>query len=124
MIRFEQVIEGMEHGDIDVVDSPNDDGAVCQIGEYHFYFGGQEAEEMTAAEYLANVPKDEIAKEILGTLEDFRHDPDFAGEYGYYEAFLNERAAERNPDRQTREQREPQTKQRQERNQRSRTPCR
>ena len=95
MIRFEQVMDGMEHGDIAVVDSPNDDGAVCQIGENWFYFGGQEAEDMTAAEYLANVPKNEIAKEILGTLEDFRHDPDFADEYGYYEAFLNERAAER-----------------------------
>lgn len=95
MIRFEQVMDGMEHGDIAVVDSPNDDGAVCQIGENWFYFGGQEAEDMTAAEYLANVPKDEIAKEILGTLEDFRHDPDFADEYGYYEAFLREQAAER-----------------------------
>ena len=95
MIRFEQVIDGMEHGDIAVVDSPNDDGAVCKIGENWFYFGGQEAEEMTAAEYLANVPKDEIAKEILGALEDFRHDPGFADEYGYYEAFLHERAAER-----------------------------
>ena len=124
MIRFEQVVEGMELGDITVVDSPNDDGAVCQIGDNWFYFGGQEAEEMTAAEYLANVPKDEIAKEILGTLEDFRHDPDFADEYGYYEAFLNECAAERNPDRQTRKQHEPPTKQRQEKNHRSRTPCR
>ena len=95
MIRFEQVIDGMEHGDIAVVDSPNDDGAVCKIGDNWFYFGGQEAEDMTAAEYLANVPKDEIAKEILGALEDFRHDPGFADEYGYYEAFLHERAAER-----------------------------
>ena len=95
MITLEQITAGMEHGDIAVVDSPNGDGAVCQIGEYTFYFGGQEAEDMTATEYLANVPKDEITKEILGTLEDFRHDPGFADEYGYYEAFLNERAEER-----------------------------
>ena len=95
MIRLEQIIDGMEHGDIAVVDSPNDDGAVCKIGDNWFYFGGQEAEDVTAAEYLANVPKDEIAKEILGALEDFRHDPVFTDEYGYYEAFLNERAAER-----------------------------
>ena len=93
----EQITAGMEHGDVAIVDSLNGDGAVCQIGEYTFYFGGQEAEDMTATEYLANVPKDEIAKEILGTLEDFQHDPGFADECGYYEAILNERAAERNP---------------------------
>ena len=53
MITLEQITAGMEHGDIAVVDSPNGDGAVCQIGEYTFYFGGQEAEDMTAVEYLA-----------------------------------------------------------------------
>ena len=95
MITLEQITAGMEHGDVAVMDSLNGDGAVCQIGEYTFYFGGQEAEDITAAEYLTNVPKDEIAKEILGTLEDFRHDSGFADEYGYYEAFLNERAVER-----------------------------
>ena len=57
MIKLEQITAGMEHGDIAVVDSPNGDGAVCQIGDNWFYFGGQEAEEMTAAEYLANAPK-------------------------------------------------------------------
>ena len=55
MIRFEQVVEGMEHGDISVVDSPNDDGAVCKIGDNWFYFGGQEAEDMTAAAMRVSV---------------------------------------------------------------------
>ena len=95
MITLEQITAGMEHGDIAIVDSPHGDGAVCSIGDYWFYFGGQSAEDMSASEYLANVPKDEIAKEILGTLENFRHDPGFTDEYGYYEAFQNERAAER-----------------------------
>ena len=95
MITLEQITAGMEHGDIAIVDSPHGDGAVCGIGDYWFYFGGQTAEDMSASEYLANVPKDEIVKEILDTLEDFRHAPDFAEEYGYYEAFLNERAASR-----------------------------
>lgn len=92
MITLEMIAEGMEHGDIAIVDSPHGDGAVCQIGEYTFYFGGQTAEDMSAAEYLADVPEDDVVKEILGALEDFRHVPDFTDEYGYYEAFLNEQA--------------------------------
>ena len=54
-----------------IIDSPHDDGAACKIGEYWFYFGGETAEEMTASEYVANVPKEDIINEIKTTLDDF-----------------------------------------------------
>ena len=93
MITIDMIRDGLKSGVIAVVDSPYDDGAVCQIGEHWFYFGGQIAEDMSAAEYFTDVPQDDIVKEIFDVLEDFRHDPEFSDEYGYYEAVLAEAMA-------------------------------
>lgn len=46
----------------------NDVGVVCSIGEYWFYFGGEEAETSTVAEYKANIPEETIIAEIHDTL--------------------------------------------------------
>ena len=92
MITLELIAEGLENGDICIVDSPHEDGVVCRISDHWFYFGGQTAEEMSAAEYLENIPRKDISKEIFEVLEDFCQDPGFADEYRYYEAVLNERA--------------------------------
>ena len=74
---------------IKIIDSPHDDGAVCKIGEYWFYFGGETAAEMTASEYVSNVPKEDIINEITTVLDDFYGDETFEDEYDYYFAMIN-----------------------------------
>ena len=94
-ITLGMVLWGLQNGVVSIVDHPDGDGAVCQIGEHWFYFGGLEAEEQTAKEYTSNVPEKDIAEEILGTLEEFCKNPDtFGDEYGYYEAILLEKMSE------------------------------
>ena len=95
MITPEMIKTGLDTGAVSIADSPHGDGAVCRIGEYWFSFGGQTEEETSAAEYLANIPKEDIIREITDVLEEFRRDPGFADEYAYYEAFLNEKLTER-----------------------------
>ena len=97
MITPEMIKTGLDTGIVSIADSPHGDGAVCRIGEYWFSFGGQTAEEMSAAEYLADIPKEDIVREITDLLEEFRRDPGFADEYAYYEAFLNEKLTEKHP---------------------------
>ena len=55
-----------------IVDSPNGDGAVCEIGTSWFHAFGSEGESMTAAEYAANVPREDIVREIADALRSFR----------------------------------------------------
>lgn len=38
MISEEMIREGYKSGIVRLIDSPNDGEAVCQIGEYWFYF--------------------------------------------------------------------------------------
>ena len=99
MITPQMIADGLDSGAVSIVDSPNGDGAVCRIGpEWWFYFGGQTAEQSTAADYVKNVPRADIVREIMDTLEDFREDPSYQDEYGYYEAFLRENLPERGPE--------------------------
>ena len=97
MIKKEMIRNGFERGVVEII---NEDeklgGAVCHIGipgmvdwDGWFYFGGQEAEDCTAAEYLTCVPMDDIIDEIFDTLEDMRNHPDvFDLEYALYEDVL------------------------------------
>ena len=91
-ITPEMIAEGFENGAVSLIDSPNGDGAVCQIGEHYFYAFGSEGESMTAAEYAANVPREDIVREIADALRSFRETPGFEDEYNYYKAFLRESA--------------------------------
>ena len=91
MITLEIITRGLKNGTVSVVDSPNGDGAVCKIGDYWFYFGGNEAESCSGEEYAASVPESDLAREIHETLEGFREAPEiYRDEYAYYEAMLRE----------------------------------
>ena len=69
------VERGYDKGIVKVIDSPHDDGAVCEIKngtEWNwFYFGGLTAEELNAEEYVAKVPEENIVREISDVLMDF-----------------------------------------------------
>lgn len=55
-------------GTIRIVDDP--DGAVCKIGTETFWFGGSEAEGVTAKEYTKNVSEEDIVDEIYDVLQE------------------------------------------------------
>ena len=85
------IAKGYDAGIVRIIDSPHGDGAVCQIGDNWFYFGGQTAERETAASYVRAVPRDDIVRSIYEVLEDFRRESGtFGNEYMYYEAILRE----------------------------------
>ena len=88
MITPEMIADGLDAGTVSIVDSPHNDGPVCQIGDYWFWFAGGEAEQTTAADYAANVPREDIVREIMDVLNDFRTLPENRDEYAYYEAYL------------------------------------
>ena len=88
MITKEKIKAGLREGAVRLITDPNmGSGAVCQIGELWFYFGGETAEGMTPEEYMKCVPEDEIADEIFEALESFKTDG-FEDEYEYYEESL------------------------------------
>lgn len=92
MITPKMVKDGYEAGQIRIIDSPNGDGAACQIGDNWFYFGGHMAECETADSYVQKVPKDDIAREVYEALDDFWNcgDENLMDEYLYYELYLEE----------------------------------
>lgn len=72
-------------------------GVLCAIGEYFFYFGGEEAELLTVAEYKKIFSEDTIIDQIHSTLEAFAEDEDLNGvEYKYYYYYLKEHLEETN----------------------------
>ena len=92
MITKKNIIEGLNNGVINLIADPNmEEGTVCKIGEFWFYFGGETAEEMNPDEFKKNIPQEDIVNEIHDTLESFRKDEDeiFKDEYNYYDAILN-----------------------------------
>ena len=90
MITLNMIENGYSVGLIKLIESPNDDGVVCKIGDDWFYFGGLTAEENTVEEYKRNVPLEDIINEIFEALEDFRDDAIYNDEYLYCEYFLRE----------------------------------
>lgn len=89
-ITKEMILSGISAGVVKLIDSPHDSEPACQIGDHWFYYAGSEGNGVTSAEYIAKVPLDEIANEIVGALEGIRDDLDGTDEYGYYEAILRE----------------------------------
>lgn len=93
MITLSAVRKGYDSGLIRLVESPNEDGIVCAIGDCWFYFGGITAEEYdNVEEYKKNIPVECITEEIFNTLDDFWRCgyEEFRDEYLYYEYFLLE----------------------------------
>lgn len=61
-------------------------GIAAQIGKFHFYFGGEEEEEMSLDEYRKNVPEEDIVRKLYEELDSFRTAaPDV---YAYYEKHM------------------------------------
>lgn len=90
-ITQREIIEGLDQGLVRLVTDPNMDyGTVAEIGGSWFYFGGMTAEEMTPEEYLRDVPKEDIAREICEVLQEFEQEMDYSDEWAYYRAFLDE----------------------------------
>jgi len=96
LITRDMVASGYKHGLIrlttDTEFYKNEIGVVCAIGDYWFYFGGEEAESLSVAEYKKNFSQDTIVDQIYDTLKDFLKDLDcFGDEYLYYYWYLKER---------------------------------
>lgn len=98
MISKELIRHGIHTGAIQFIDATGEYGCfgtVCKIGDSAFYFGGETAEEESAAEYLLNSNVDDVINAIFDTLESFRGDADGSNdgsnsEYEYYEEILRE----------------------------------
>ncbi len=71
MITQQMLLEGYRNRIVRLIDSPNKDGTVCQIGNEWFYFGGEVAEDVTPEEYAKVVPEEDIIDEIYFTLKEF-----------------------------------------------------
>lgn len=95
MIRKWIVEECYDRGIIELIISPHNDGVVCQIGEYWFYFGGHTAERYrSVAEYKAAIPEEDIINDIFITLNDFLPNKETKDEYSYYKHYLLEKLGE------------------------------
>ena len=88
MITTGMIQRGLELGLIKLIDSPDDGEPACKIGDYWFYYAGSEGSGMNSAEYIANVPMEEIVREIGDALDGLQRDS--RDEYAYYEAVLLE----------------------------------
>ena len=90
-ISREMIAEGYRAGLVRLIDSPNGDGTVCQIGDNWIYFGGLEAEGISPEEYKKAVPEEDIINEIFSVLDDFKTSgEEFLDEYHYYAFWLKE----------------------------------
>lgn len=89
MITEKLIRDGIRAKLVEFVVDPNmESGTVCRIGDSWFYFGGLTAEELSPEEYIANVPMEDIVREIYETLDAFNGDEELQDEYDYYEAVL------------------------------------
>lgn len=87
----EMIAEAYHQGIIKLIESPNNDGIVCLIGEHWFYFGGQTVEKYDTVEYYEMaIPEETIISEIFETLEEFKRRDVFREEYFYYYFYLLE----------------------------------
>jgi predicted metalloprotease len=90
-ITKEMILAGLENGLIHIINNQNDNCISAQIGDYWFYFTGQEDEELTVKEYLVNYDNDTIAGLIYRVIN---HEPingeteDEAAEWMYYRDIL------------------------------------
>lgn len=100
MITIEMIEEGIRQGIIRIEDTSTlplsavEIGTpICRIGEYWFYFAGQEGEEcLGATNFLLNSKRDDIVRQIYDALSGFSsNDGELYDEYCYYEWYLKER---------------------------------
>lgn len=93
IISKEMILKGLEKGVVRIINNPNDGEIAAQIGDYWFYFAGQENNELSVKEYLELYTNEEIAEYIEATINE---DPingyseEGAGEWLYYRSVLHE----------------------------------
>ena len=87
MISEEMIRDGFRSGLVRLIDSPHDGEAVCQIGEYWFYFWNGE-QGLSVAELQERYTSNAIVHAIWTALEDCKHELEFGVEYSYYESIL------------------------------------
>lgn len=90
-ITKDEILRGLDAGIVRLIVDPNMDyGTVAEIGGSWFYFGGMTAEEMTPEEYLRDIPKEDIAREICEVMQEFENEIDYSDEWAFYRAVLDE----------------------------------
>lgn len=85
----EMIFKGLCDGTVKIINNPNDDCIVCQIGDFWFYFIGSEDEDLTPDEVYESYTKEQLTEMIYSTLQDMKKDG--FGEVEYYKAFLEEK---------------------------------
>lgn len=89
MITLNMVKKAYEADIIKLIDSPNDDGTVCKIGEHWFYFDANHGEDYFSENYKEFFATSYIVAKIFDTLDDMRQNPrEFGTEYTYYESYI------------------------------------
>jgi hypothetical protein len=89
---------GLNAGLVKLIDCPDGDGPVCQIGEYWFYFntdGHAEKNDgtwMTPEEYKASISPEELVCRICEALSEMLEE-NMEAEALYYQAYLREELA-------------------------------
>lgn len=90
-ITQDEILRGLDEGIVRLIVDPNMDyGTVAEIGGSWFYFGGMTAEEMTPEEYLRDIPKEDIARDICEVMQEFENEMDYSDEWAFYRAVLDE----------------------------------
>ncbi len=84
MERIAKIEEGLWNGTAKLIESPNDGCIACQIGEFWFYFMGNEDENLKPEEVRNHYGIFETAQMILDAIINLDDD-----EYTYYCDMLN-----------------------------------
>ena len=92
MITEDMIRRGLASGIVEIVESPHQDGAVCQIGENWFYFVEYNSvnQEMTVDELKSTYNTDELAHLIWTAIDALRHETIFVDDTDYFETVLKE----------------------------------
>ena len=90
-ISLTMILHGLQQNIVQLIDSPHEDGPVCQIGENWFYFSCFEESDMylTAEDFRKSHPDEEIARLIYTSLSEFPGNC-MDDEYLYYYWYLVE----------------------------------
>lgn len=89
-ITSRMLLEGIKKGLVNFIEDPNLGGAtVCKIGEYWFYFEGDDAASILPAEFLLRNDMGSVVYRLDDALNGLRDDGEYA-EYDYYYSVLLE----------------------------------
>lgn len=91
-ITKEMIIDGLLNGTIQIINNENDGCISAQIGDFWFYFTGNENDTLLAKEYLEVYDLDTISDMIYRTINEEPingQDEDDACEWLYYKFMLS-----------------------------------